>query len=135
LVTPVALVAESPLPWPTPVQWSGLIAITVLGWSGHLLMNWALGQIPLWISGTTSLASPALTTLLAAIVLAEPVGAIQWLGMGVVFVALTAATLRAPQVAEIGSPVDPVPPPAVLAPDDLDFRNQDASKPRHPLSS
>lgn len=110
LVTPVALVAEHPLPWPTPVQWGGLVAIAVLGWSGHLLMNWALGQIPLWISGTTSLASPAVTTLFAAVLLAEPVASAQWLGMAVVFVALTAATLRAPQVAELGTPVEPLPP-------------------------
>jgi hypothetical protein len=82
--------------------------MAVLGWSGHLLMNWALGQIPLWISGTTSLASPAVTTLLAAILLAEPVVATQWLGMAVVFGALTAATLRAPQVAELGSPAEPL---------------------------
>jgi drug/metabolite transporter (DMT)-like permease len=116
VVTPAALAGASPLPWPTPVQWGGLAAIAVLGWSGHLLMNWALGQIPLWISGTTSLASPAVTTLFAALLLAEPVVASQWLGMAVVFVALTAATLRAPQVAELGSPVEPLPP--VVAPGD-----------------
>jgi drug/metabolite transporter (DMT)-like permease len=110
LVTPAAFASVSPMPWPTPVQWGGLLTIAVLGWSGHLLMNWALGEIPLWISGTTSLASPAVTTLLAALLLAEPVVAVQWLGMGVVFVALTAATLRAPQVAELGTPAEPLPP-------------------------
>ena len=102
VVTPVAL-WSGPLPWPTSIQWAGLATMTMLGWGGHLLMNWALGQIPLWISGTTSLASPAVTTLFAALILREPVVAMQWLGMAVVFGALTAATLRAPQVAEPGS--------------------------------
>jgi drug/metabolite transporter (DMT)-like permease len=96
---------------PTSVQWVGLLTMAGLGWSGHVLMNWALGHIPVWIGGTASLAAPIATTLLAVAVLGEALAGLQIVGMVVAAAALTMVMLRTQEVlAAEGEPVVLEPP-------------------------
>jgi drug/metabolite transporter (DMT)-like permease len=98
VVLPFAVFAPGATVTPTPVQWAGLAAMAALGWSGHVLMNWALGHIPVWVGGTASLAAPVATAGLAALVLDEPLRAVQVLGMAIALVALSVVTMRTRQV-------------------------------------
>jgi len=96
---------------PTPLQWAGLATMAGVGWSGHVLMNWALGHIPVWVGGTASLAAPIATTALAALVLDEALTAQQVTGMVIAMIALTAVTLRTRKVlADDAAPVVLEPP-------------------------
>ncbi|MEM1245945.1 MAG: DMT family transporter [Acidobacteriota bacterium] len=97
VVTPLALWQAD---WTTPsrTQWLGLAFMAVSGWVGHVLMNWALERVPLWVGGTSALAVPVLTSALAAIFLAEPLRPVQILGMLIVLASLTVVVLRADKV-------------------------------------
>ena len=91
-VTPIALVVGGggiEAPRGDDLWW---IVLMVLGpGSGHLLMNWVHGHLPLALTSTLTLALPGLSAIGAAIFLDEPVAALQALGMAVVVVALGAA--------------------------------------------
>jgi len=99
LLTPVALLLGPRLIAPEAIHWLWLGAIALLGWAGHVLMNWALSRIPLWVGGTSALAIPVLSSTLAAIFLGEHLVSIQIVGMGIVVASLTVVTLRAPKIA------------------------------------
>ncbi len=118
VVTPVAFVFESDMGLPTATNWFwiGLLALGP-GLLGHLLMNWSLDKIPIWIGSTLTLAIPVTSTLLAWAFLGEQVVLWQFLGMGVVTTALGAIMVgsrrrRPPTTAAAGpEPVTaPVPP-------------------------
>ena len=53
-----------------------------------MLMNWALVRIPAWLGSTLTLGIPVTATVMAWIFLGEDVVAVQFLGMGVVLLAL-----------------------------------------------
>ncbi|MCH2625875.1 MAG: DMT family transporter, partial [Acidimicrobiales bacterium] len=56
--------------------------------ASHMLMNWALVRIPAWLGSTLTLGIPVTATVMAWIFLGEDVVAVQFLGMGVVLLAL-----------------------------------------------
>lgn len=97
VITPLAL-WQGEWALPTGGQWLGLAFMAVSGWLGHILMNWALEHIPLWVGGTSALAVPVLTSALAAVFLAEPLAPVQILGMVIVLASLTVVVLRADKV-------------------------------------
>ena len=98
LNTPLALMSGQTFPTPQPVHWLGLSVMAVSGWAGHLLMNWSLGHIPLWVGGTCSLAIPVMASGLAVVFLGENLLPIQLAGMAVVLVSLTVVGVRTPKV-------------------------------------
>ena len=51
---------------------------------GHMLMNWALPRVPLWLSSTITLLMPVVSSLAAWMWLDEPLTAWQLAAMGVV---------------------------------------------------
>jgi drug/metabolite transporter (DMT)-like permease len=95
VVSPFALVSGQEWVMPTGVEWFWIAMMAIgPGWAGHYLMNWALGHIPLWLGGTTALAIPVASTIMAAIFLDEPFNAVQMGGMGLALGALVAITVR-----------------------------------------
>lgn len=98
MVTPLVLLPSVNLTAPEPRHWLGLGAIAILGWCGHVLMNWSLGHIPLWLGGIAALAIPVLSSALAALFLGELLVPIQILGMAIVVSSLTVVTLLSPRL-------------------------------------
>ena len=103
LITPLALFSEArfsatSLVLPTAPQLGLLATMALFGWGGHLLMNWSLGRIPIWVGGMAALAIPVLTSALAALFLEEPLRPIQLLGMSVVIGSLAIVGVRSPKL-------------------------------------
>jgi drug/metabolite transporter (DMT)-like permease len=61
-----------------------LVMIGVSGVVGHVLMNWSLVRIPLWIGSTFTLLIPVFSALLAWVLLDEPLVLIQGIAMAAV---------------------------------------------------
>jgi drug/metabolite transporter (DMT)-like permease len=61
-----------------------LVMIAVSGVVGHVLMNWSLVRIPLWIGSTFTLLIPVFSALLAWVLLDEPLVPIQGIAMAAV---------------------------------------------------
>jgi drug/metabolite transporter (DMT)-like permease len=57
-------------------------------------MNWAHPHIPLYLASLLTLATPVMSTTVAALFLDEPVNAIQLAGMAVVIAAVGMVVLR-----------------------------------------
>jgi drug/metabolite transporter (DMT)-like permease len=98
VVTLVVWLSGQPPVLPAPTHLAGLTFMAVSGWCGHVLMNWALGHIPIWVGGSAALAVPVVASTLAAIFLGELFLPIQVIGMVIVLVSLTFVGMRAPQV-------------------------------------
>lgn len=65
-----------------------LVMIAISGIVGHVLMNWSLVRIPLWIGSTFTLLIPVFSALLAWVLLDEPLVLIQGIAMAAVIGAL-----------------------------------------------
>lgn len=65
-----------------------LVMIAISGVVGHVLMNWSLVRIPLWIGSTFTLLIPVFSAVLAFVFLDEEVLLIQGIAMAVVIGAL-----------------------------------------------
>lgn len=65
-----------------------LVMIAVAGVVGHVLMNWSLVRIPLWVGSTFTLLIPVFAALLAWIFFGEEILAIQGVAMACVIGAL-----------------------------------------------
>ncbi|MDA3037973.1 MAG: DMT family transporter [Actinomycetota bacterium] len=95
VVSPFALLSGQEFVVPTSTEWFWIAMMAIgPGWAGHYLMNWALGKIPIWLGGTTALAVPLVSTVMAALFLDEPFNPIQMVGMASAIGALAAITLR-----------------------------------------
>ncbi len=89
VATPFALVSGQVFDLPSANAWLWLAILSIgPGFTSHMLMNWAFGQIPAWFGSTLTLAIPVTSTLLAWAFLDEPVVGLQFIGMGVVIGAL-----------------------------------------------
>jgi drug/metabolite transporter (DMT)-like permease len=66
---------------------------------GHVLMNWSLRHIPVWVGGTCTLAVDVLASVLAVMLLGERMVPIETLGVLIVVAALMTVTLRSSRVA------------------------------------
>lgn len=95
VVTPFALLSGQDLSWPDGDDWFWVaVSAIVVGWGGHLLMNVAIGRIPVWLSGTLQLGIPVSATVLVALFLDEPVTLLQVAGMGLAITAMAAMAVQ-----------------------------------------
>lgn len=89
--TPFAVFSGQVFDMPSPTAWLWLVILSIgPGFTSHMLMNWALGQIPAWFGSTLTLAIPVTSTLLAWAFLGERVVALQVAGMALVLATLAA---------------------------------------------
>jgi len=89
IVTPLGFVFGQDMSWPSAENWLLLIAMAVgSGIIGHVLMNWSLVRIPLWIGSTFTLLIPVFSAVFAWIFLDEALVLRQVLAMAVVIGAL-----------------------------------------------
>ncbi len=97
LVTPFALVTGADLSPAATSDWVAIVAVTVFsGALGHVLLNWSHEHVPLQVMSLLTLLVPLVATVGAVVFLAEEVAGLQWLGMGVVLVALAAVVRHSP---------------------------------------
>lgn len=95
VVTPFALLSGQDLSWPDREGWFWVtLSAIVVGWGGHLLMNVAIGRIPVWLSGTLQLGIPVSATVLVALFLEEAITPLQVGGMAIAIAAMTAMVLQ-----------------------------------------
>jgi drug/metabolite transporter (DMT)-like permease len=99
---PVGLIAGQEMGLPARSEWLPLIALlTIGGLFGHMLMNWAIPRVPLWLSSTMTLLTPVVSSVAAWVWLDEPLTTLQVLAMLVVVIALavivTAQSEKAPE--------------------------------------
>jgi drug/metabolite transporter (DMT)-like permease len=86
---PVGLIAGQDMGLPARSEWVPLIALlTVGGLFGHMLMNWAIPRVALWLSSTMTLFTPVVSSVAAWVWLDEPLTTLQVLAMLVVVMAL-----------------------------------------------
>lgn len=91
LATPFAVFSGQVFDMPSPSAWLWLVILSIgPGFTSHMLMNWALGEIPAWFGSTLTLAIPVTSTLLAWMFLGERVVTLQFMGMGLVILTLGA---------------------------------------------
>ena len=96
--TPFALASGQVFDMPSTNAWIWLVVLAVgPGFTSHMLMNWALVQIPAWVGSTMTLAIPVSATLMAWAFLGEEIVALQLLGMAVVLFALGGIVLGQPK--------------------------------------
>ncbi len=87
--TPFALASGQLFDMPSANAWVWLFILSIgPGFASHMLMNWALAHIPVWFGSTLTLAIPVTATVMAWVFLGEDVVALQFVGMGVVLLAL-----------------------------------------------
>ncbi len=88
---PLAFAFGQDMSMPSAASWGWLLAMTIgSGIVGHVLMNWSLVRIPLWVGSTFTLLIPVFSALLAWAFLGETITWMQALAMGVVISALGA---------------------------------------------
>ncbi len=88
--TPLAIVFGQDLSSPSASDWVWLLALAFgAGIVGHVLMNWSLVRIPLWLGSTFTLLIPVTSASMAWLFLDQPLRAVQVLAMVVVLAALT----------------------------------------------
>jgi drug/metabolite transporter (DMT)-like permease len=94
VVLPVALLAPGPFDPGAEGWWVVLVVALLSGGVGHFLMNFAHPHIPLYLASLLPLATPVMSTAVAALFLDEGVNALQLGGMAVVIAAVAAVVLR-----------------------------------------
>jgi drug/metabolite transporter (DMT)-like permease len=98
VVAITAVVHGEALGSPHGVDWALLLFIALVpGTLGHLLVNWAHPHAPAMISSVMLLGVPVLSPLLAAALLAEPLGALQLAGGAAVLAAVGRLVTRPPR--------------------------------------
>ena len=87
--TPLALIFGQDLSWPNATNWAWLIALALsAGIVGHVVMNWSLVRIPLWLGSTLTLLIPVSAASLAWVVLDQALTTTQIVAMAAVLVTL-----------------------------------------------
>ena len=85
IVTPLGFAFGQDMSWPSWKNWALLAAMAIgSGIIGHVLMNWSLVRIPLWVGSTFTLLIPVFSAIIAWIFLDEAIALRQALGMGIV---------------------------------------------------
>ena len=89
IVTPLGFAFGQDMSLPSAKNWALIGAMAVgSGIIGHVLMNWSLVRIPLWVGSTFTLLIPVFSALIAWVFLDEAIVARQGLAMAVVIGAL-----------------------------------------------
>lgn len=99
-MTPVALLCGEPLAPVRPADWFWLALLALVPGSGHLLFNFAHRFVDVSVSSVVSAGNPIIASLLALLVLGEPLDAVQVAGGIVAVLAIAAAAYQ---------PADPAP--------------------------
>ncbi len=87
--TPLALLFGQDLSLPNARDWMWLALLALgAGVIGHVLMNWSLVRIPLWLGSTFTLLIPVTSAALAWLFLDQALRSIQIVAMVIVLVAL-----------------------------------------------
>jgi len=94
-MTPVALLCGQPLAPVRPADWFWLALLALVPGSGHLLFNFAHRFIDVSVSSVVSAGNPVVASLLALIVLGEPLDAVQIAGGIVAVLAIAAVAHQA----------------------------------------
>jgi drug/metabolite transporter (DMT)-like permease len=97
---PLALLSGQGLAVDDGSVWLGVLALVAVPGAGHLLMNWAHAYAPLVLTSLLTLGMPVISTVVAALALAEPVAALQVAGMAVVIGALAVVVHRSGRAAQ-----------------------------------
>ena len=105
MVLPVALLAPGPFDPGAEGWWVVLVVALLSGGVGHFLMNWAHPHIPLYLASLLTLATPVMSTTVAAVFLDEAVNATQLVGMTIVIGAVALVVLRTERSTEVDSEV------------------------------
>jgi len=91
---PVSIIDARGIYVPSGANWAWLAALVLVPGTGHLLVNWAHSRVRLVVSSMLVLSIPALSTVAAAVVLDEPITAVQVIGMVIVLGALAVVIKR-----------------------------------------
>jgi drug/metabolite transporter (DMT)-like permease len=103
--TPLAIVFGQDLSWPSWTNLGWLVVMTLIaGVIGHVLMNWSLVRIPLWIGSTFTLLIPVAASLLAWVFIGESLSLAQLGPMALVLGAL-AAIIRGQSRPRLSPPI------------------------------
>lgn len=95
VAAPVALLSGQVAELPQGAMWFWLVVLALgPGFASHILVNWSLGRIPLWLGSTMTLAIPVASVVLAWIFLGEQLVPAQILGIVVVTGALAVLVLK-----------------------------------------
>ncbi len=95
IVTPLGFAFGQDMSLPSAKNWALLVAMAVgSGIIGHVLMNWSLVRIPLWVGSTFTLLIPVFSALIAWAFLDESLVVRQAIAMAVVIGALTMIVRR-----------------------------------------
>lgn len=107
---PLAVLFGQDLSWPDLDDWLLILASVVLGGVvGHVLMNWSLVRIPLWVGSTFTLLIPVVASLIAWVFLGEALSWGQGACMALVLLALFVIVRG--QAAPSNAAVEPDPEP------------------------
>ncbi len=89
IVTPLGFAFGQDMSLPSAKNWALLVAMAIgSGIIGHVLMNWSLVRIPLWVGSTFTLLIPVFSAVIAWIFLDESLVLRQGVAMAVVIGAL-----------------------------------------------
>lgn len=124
VVVPVVVLTGNQLLLREPQHWGVVVAVSVVPGGGHLLMNYAHGQVKLTVASLLTLATPVVATGGGAVLLGEGIGPLQVLGGAVVLISLAMVILRMAQtrVVALDDPAPDLLTDADAAPDRADRR-------------
>jgi drug/metabolite transporter (DMT)-like permease len=88
VLVPIALFDPANLVVPDALQWRWILLLVAVPGTGHLLMNWTHLRIRLSTASILTLAIPAISIVVAAVWLGEPVTKLQAVGISIVMVSL-----------------------------------------------
>lgn len=88
VLVPIALFDRTSLVVPDATQWRWILLLVLVPGTGHLLMNWAHAYTRLSTTSILTLATPAISVVVAAAWLGEPVAGLQIVGISIVMVSL-----------------------------------------------
>lgn len=107
VVAPFALVRPSDLAVPDVATAGWVLVMVLVPGGGHLLVNWAHRYSTITLASTLTLGIPVIGILGAAVVLGEPVAAVQVLGIVIALGALALVVRHPPPVALGATPEPP----------------------------
>jgi drug/metabolite transporter (DMT)-like permease len=96
VIAPLALAQPSDLSVPDLATVGWIMVMVLVPGGGHLLVNWAHRYSSIALASTLTLGIPVVGVIGAAVLLSEPLTAVQIFGIGVALVALTLVLRRPP---------------------------------------
>jgi len=88
ILVPLALFDRANLVVPDGLQWRWILLLVAVPGTGHLLMNWTHLRLRLSTTSILTLAVPAISVVVAALWLGEPIARLQTVGIAIVMVSL-----------------------------------------------